>query len=162
MLAMENPGALAGAAGAEEIPSRNLSPTASTSPPQDAAPLRLIITALPLRGEGPQQWRVQAEDGELLLARSRSTLCDGARALLALGADPEQLVTMRRAGTDIDCFNPIKLRIAARYTAHEPNDRSVSFRRWRPGPGGECGGGGAKPASADARATYPAESNDAA
>jgi hypothetical protein len=134
----ENPGRACQRAGAETN-----AQSAVSNPPrptrQDGS-YRIVITLLFGRSDA---WRVALESGELLLARTRVPMPEAARALLALGVDPEAKVTMQRVGGP-DCFKPVRIGFAAQWTVSEPDGRSVHLRRWRPGPdtAGECGGGG--------------------
>lgn len=59
------------------------------------------------------RWNAETEDGEVLSTATEYPLLDGAFALLARGADPEALVTMRHAGAAHDSFEPMPLRIPA-------------------------------------------------
>lgn len=59
----------------------------------------------------------------------RPSLCGHARALIAGGADPGELVDIFRG--DILCFIPMPLGRWAALTTEEGVARSVRFRRWR-------------------------------
>jgi hypothetical protein len=113
--------------------------------------LRIIARNLydPSRKVPPDAWEARTEAGDLLVARTRKPFLDGARALLALGREPAQLVTMRIAGGRHDCFVPMPLSCAAKMAVSEPDARSVHYRRWSPGPKwlGSCAGGPETPAS---------------
>lgn len=131
---MDDPGALAGATGAGDEPSRaawlvrTVAPScACVSFEGDSTRTILRIIIRPL---GKGEWAAEAETGDLLVARSRSPFFDAAQALLALGADPAQLVTMAHAKRpDFDCFLPIPLVRAALLVVEEGN-RSARFRKW--------------------------------
>jgi hypothetical protein len=98
-----------------------------------AAPAVITIIAQnlhdPARGIAADAWRACTEAGEVLVARTRSPLFDGARALLACGQDPDARVTMRIAGKPHDSFVPIGLGMAAGLAVEE-GDRSARLRRW--------------------------------
>lgn len=120
---MENPGALAGATGAGELPSQAAGQARNVA---HAKVRRIIIRSL-----GRGEWAAETETGEVLVARSRTPFLDGARALLALGADPVEPVTMAHAKRpDLDCFRPVALGVAARLSVEE-GERSARFRKWR-------------------------------
>ncbi len=68
-------------------------------------------------------------DGRLLVT-SRVPFCDAARALMAEGADPDAVITMRHAGSEVDALRA-RLSIAAGLTVRE--DRGgPEFVRHRP------------------------------
>lgn len=62
---------------------------------------------------------------------SRQPFLDGARALLAKGADPDALLVMCHAktGTDSLCG---KIGAAAKLTIEDSQMKSPRFRRWQP------------------------------
>jgi hypothetical protein len=154
---MMHPGALARATGVEGSLDEASLHTAVGALRQEPAKIRLVIANLFSPGRvGPEHWRVELEGGGLLLARTRLPLGEGARALLARGADPNALVTMRHGPSGADCFRPIRLGVAAQMTVSEPADRSAHFRKWRPGPetAGGCGGGGEISAAGGGSARY--------
>ena len=128
---MKNPGALAGATGADGDQS-DMSCSATSTQQQILGLVRLVIRNLydPARGARPDLWRVELEDGEVLLEKVRLPLLDGARALLARGHDPATPITMRKAGCDYDCFVGVRVGMAARLTVEE-GARSAHFRRHR-------------------------------
>lgn len=97
-------------------------------------PLRITARNLhdPERGIAPDVWQAQTETGTVLVARTRSPFLDGARALLALGADPGALVVFRISGKEHDGFDPIPLARAAKMAVSERDSRSVRLAAWRP------------------------------
>jgi hypothetical protein len=108
------------------------------NPPGEGPPsmIRLIVTSyrkLGFRLEPGQRewWRVEREDdGSVVLERSPQPFFAGARALLALGVDPETLVTMRHAGEIHDSFIPITVRAAAAMMVSDGDFGSLEIRKW--------------------------------
>ena len=87
-------------------------------------------TRIIVRPLGKGYWAAETETGETLVARSRAPFLDGARALLALGADAAEPVTMAHAKRpELECFLPVALGIAARLTVEE-GERSARLRNW--------------------------------
>jgi hypothetical protein len=98
--------------------------------------IRLIVRSYRQLGAslgvgGREWWRVERADGTLVKARSKQPLLDGARALIAVGENPETLVTMRHAGSEVDSFEPISLAQAARLTVREDDVVSAKFKKWK-------------------------------
>lgn len=94
----------------------------------------LVIVAINLYqpGRGQPGWFcAETEAGAVLVERTRIPFLDGARALIATGADPETLVTMRLAGSAVPSFRSVPLRVAAGLTVEEAKSHSASFRRFR-------------------------------
>src|SRR5262245_42598210 len=69
--------------------------TRQTSKTQESADFQLVVT--PAGRPGRFTARL---GGRLVVASSRQPLLDGARVLLAEGADPRSRITMRHAGAD--------------------------------------------------------------
>ena len=90
----------------------------------------VVITAIPL-GKGHFEARC---DGEVIVARTREPLLDGARALLAAGYHPDTSAVMRHAGSGVDVLTA-RIGTAARFyveaSGHGPVLRSVT----KPPPG---------------------------
>ena len=76
-------------------------------------------------------YRVTVPDGQLL-GNFSQPLYEGARALLALGYPPDQLMTTRWAGKNYDNFQPRPIGLLAKWTVTE-GDR-MQLRRWAPYP----------------------------
>jgi hypothetical protein len=74
----------------------------------------VLITAIPL-GDG---WFEAWCGGQLIVARTRQPLLDGARALLAAGHDPDTIAVMRHAGSDADALTG-RIGTAARFYVEE-------------------------------------------
>lgn len=74
----------------------------------------VLIRAFPLGGS----WFEAQCSGQLIVARTREPLLDGARALLAAGYHPDTVIVLRHAGSDI---NALRARIgtAARFYVEE-------------------------------------------
>jgi hypothetical protein len=123
-----------------------LSPYATKTPSAQAAAV-IVITIEPLDRRGRYQVHL---GGRLLLSSSRQPLLDGARELIRLGADPDALIVMRRAGSSTDCLRG-RIGTAAGLTVDESG--SPRFKRWKPFPSGavEAPAGQKAPAYAEAR-----------
>jgi hypothetical protein len=97
--------------------------------PNGAQP-RVVITTIPL-GKGRFEARC---DGEVLVARTREPILDGARALLAAGHHPDTIALLRHAGSEVDALSA-RIGIASRFyieeSGHGPVLRSV--RKASPG-----------------------------
>ena len=88
--------------------------------------IRLMV--MPCKPELHRKWAgvFEAKLGETIICRSRQPFVDGARALLAMGYDPEMVLVMRHATTGTDALKA-KLRVAAKLTVDESRTK---FRRW--------------------------------
>lgn len=78
--------------------------------------------------------RFEARLDGRLLCTSRQPFLDAARKLIAEGHDPDEVLVMRRPGSEIDALKA-KLGDAAKLTVHETDDAGPYFRRYRPFPG---------------------------
>jgi hypothetical protein len=58
----------------------------------------------------------------------------GARALLALGYDPEETMTIRHAGKDYDSFIPMPIGALANWTMAERDRGGLKRECWRSPP----------------------------
>lgn len=77
------------------------------------------------------QWRVTAQDGRELVARTHHPFADGSAALLRNGiAQNGDLVTMRHAGKAFDSFLPQPIEKAAS-GAHRRAAKAEAFREWK-------------------------------
>jgi hypothetical protein len=89
--------------------------------------IRLMV--MPCKPELHRKWAgvFEAKLGETIICRSRQPFVDGARALLAMGYDPEMVLVMRHATTGTDALKA-KLRVAAKLTVDESGPH---IRRWK-------------------------------
>lgn len=100
----------------------------------------IIITVNPTRkrGDSDVNWsgRFDARLGErLLLERSRTPFCDGARVLLREGlAQPGDLLIMRHAGSGHDALRAGVSVAAGLSVAEETADGKPRFVKWRAHP----------------------------
>jgi len=69
-------------------------------------------------------------EGRLIVERSHQPFLEGARWLVELGYDPEALLVMRHAGSDLDSLRAT-IGAAARLTIKERNG-APRFERWMP------------------------------
>ena len=77
------------------------------------------------------QWRVTAQDGRELVARTHHPFADGSAALLRNGiAQSSDLVTMRHAGKPFDSFLPQPIAKAAS-GAHRRAAKAAALRQWK-------------------------------
>jgi hypothetical protein len=67
----------------------------------------------------------------VLVASTRQPLLDGARALLAEGADPDRPLVMRHAGSEVDALIATSI-AAAKLTVQEGDRGGPYLRPWRP------------------------------
>jgi len=72
-------------------------------------------------------------DGDLLVEATENVFLDGARALLAEGYPPHQLVTMRWQGKAYESFKPVEILTAARLGVGTNQEGRFVFRRRAPG-----------------------------
>jgi hypothetical protein len=105
---------------------RPIGASGQTSRPS-AAPITILVRSA--KSSGYFEARVQG--AELLLVTSRQPLLDAARALLAVGCDPEVVLEIRRPGATSWDLRAI-LRVAARLTVDEHN--GTRFAKWTPLP----------------------------
>ena len=102
--------------------------------------IRLMV--MPCKPELHRQWAgvFEAKLGETIICRSRQPFVDGARALLAMGYDPEMVLVMRHATTGTDALKSKLFSIstgflvkgqvrAKRVPAKRPDDRAQNPRR---------------------------------
>jgi hypothetical protein len=68
-------------------------------------------------------------DGRLIVSRSTAPFCDGARMLLAEGADPAEPYVMRHAGSETDALKST-VGAAAKMTVWE-GDKAPYFGPWK-------------------------------
>jgi hypothetical protein len=106
--------------------------------------IEIVVTPCRPRGPTPQervppgdhQWpgRFDARHGDqLLVERTRTPFCDGARALLAAGlADPGDRLVMRYAGSESDALISTVGTAAKLTVPEEPKPRLI---KWKPHPG---------------------------
>lgn len=80
--------------------------------------------------------------GEAHVAHSAEPLFAGARVLLKMGYDPEELVTTRHRGKGFDNFVPLPLGKAAKLTVTEPDLGPPRIRPYVPFSGGSISGPG--------------------
>jgi hypothetical protein len=84
----------------------------------------VLIVAVPLGASWFEAWC----GGQLIVARTRAPLLDGARALVAAGHHPDTIAVMRHAGSDIDALTA-RIGTAALFyveeSGHGPVLRSV-------------------------------------
>ena len=78
---------------------------------------------------GAPKFDVFAE-GEGLILRTSKPLHDGARRLLDLGYDPDELMTVRVEGRDYDSFKPIKIGEAAKWTVSESERQGLRRQKY--------------------------------
>lgn len=90
---------------------------------------------VPLRADPPTSrgipLRFEAWLGDELVVTSHQPLADGARALLARGYDPDDLLTMRHANRPYASFEPAPIGDWARVTYDSVSAKRV---RWKPMP----------------------------
>lgn len=67
-----------------------------------------------------------------VIVRSRQPIYDGARALLKLGHDPEELLRVRREGRDSDVIDPAPIGGLAKWTVSETDKGGMRLRLWEP------------------------------
>jgi hypothetical protein len=72
-------------------------------------------------------------DGKVIVPATRQPFLDGARALLAEGANPEATIVLKHAGSPTECLRA-RLGAAAKLTVEESNRGKPTFRRWKPRP----------------------------
>jgi hypothetical protein len=72
-------------------------------------------------------------DGKVLVAATRQPFLDGARALLAEGANPQATIILKHPGSETVCLRA-RLGAAAKLTVEESNRGKPTFRRWKPRP----------------------------
>ena len=68
--------------------------------------------------------------GGRYLCHATEPFLSGARVLLAQGADPDALVTMRHEGTDHDSFRPMRLGRVAGLTVVNAGNGAPCFTCW--------------------------------
>jgi hypothetical protein len=107
-----------------------LDPGAELQPVVFRILVRRIST--PTRADGRELWEARLEDGQVLVARSKTPFFDGARAMLSAGFDPGASTTMRHFGSPHDSFEPISLAAAAGLAVTEAVAQSVRIRAYRP------------------------------
>ncbi len=110
---------------AEGRASPQSSSASALAPASSAAPTCGVIITVVSVGESQfEAWC----DGQLIVARTRQPLLDGARALLTAGYHPDTVAVMRHAGSDVDALTA-QIGIAARFyveeSAHGPILRAV-------------------------------------
>jgi hypothetical protein len=69
-------------------------------------------------------------DGRLICAKSRTPFLDTARALLAEGCDPDTIIVMRHAGSELDCLCST-IGAAAKLAVNEAGPRIVQWSQDR-------------------------------
>jgi hypothetical protein len=112
-------------------PTRTLFCTMSNTPRLDRTHGHaVVITAVSL-GDG--RFEVCC-GGQLIVARTREPLLDGARALLAAGYHPDTIVVMRHAGSDVDVLTA-RIGTAARFYVEESGHGPVLRSVRKPPPG---------------------------
>ena len=72
-------------------------------------------------------------DGNVIVTATRQPFLDGARALLAEGANPQATIILKHPGSETDCLRA-RLGAAAKLTVEESNRGKPTFRRWKPRP----------------------------
>jgi hypothetical protein len=89
--------------------------------------IRLMV--MPCKPELHRKWAgvFEVKLGETIICRSRQPFVDGARALLAMGYDPEMVLVMRHATTGTDALKA-KLRVAAKLAV---DTSGPHLRRWK-------------------------------
>jgi hypothetical protein len=70
-------------------------------------------------------------DGRMIVNRSTQPMLDGARALLAEGADPATRLVMRHEGQDYDALRST-IGAAARMTVRDDRTGKPVFVKWQP------------------------------
>ncbi len=74
-------------------------------------------------------------NGKIVLRGTRQPLVDGARALVKLGYDADELLTMRTEGAAYDSFVPQPIRDWAQWTYKEGEEMPLRRTRWESFPG---------------------------
>jgi hypothetical protein len=90
----------------------------------------VIITAAPLGRPGYFQARFSAR---VLCAATRIPFLDGARRLLELGYEPDTIIVLRHADSDIDCLRAT-IGVAAKLTVRDRDRDGIRFESWNAGP----------------------------
>ncbi len=68
------------------------------------------------------------------LTTSRAAFYDAARKLIEQGHDPQALLIMRHAGSDVDCLKQPPLGMAAKLAIEDSDKRGLHVRSYRPRP----------------------------
>jgi hypothetical protein len=87
--------------------------------------LTLVVTPYP---SSAGKFKARLEGQKQILRASKQPFLDGARALLEQGYDPDNILVMRHAGSDLDSLRG-KLGVAATLTVDESN--TPRFRKWK-------------------------------
>ena len=94
--------------------------------------LTLTIRDPRYRGGSGPSFEATLPDGTVLCRSSNPTMA-AARALIALGHDPDMLMTSRHAGQDHDTWTPAPIAAFAHWTVGE-TDSGMKRTKWHPYP----------------------------
>ena len=109
---------------------------ACTVNPRTGLPIIVVSPSIDAEGQQAYSGRGQLFDGRvdsrIIVKRSSTPFCDGARVLLAEACDPAARLVMRNDGSTVDALIA-KVGVAAKLTVEE-GDRVPQVRRWKPSP----------------------------